>query len=129
MYTLDPKRLGLSNRVIRKAMAGGSRPPPRHKPGSEFLKGPVPLAWLRRAASLPGKVLAVCLALWFKAGATNRREVRLTGKLATRFHVGRKAAARCLKSLEAAGLVSVARHPGRSPVVTILDAPEESQAA
>jgi DNA-binding MarR family transcriptional regulator len=37
----------------------------------------------------------------------------------------RDAASRGLKALEAAGLVEVERHPGRRPVVTILDTSED----
>ncbi len=64
--------------------------------------------------------MAVGLALWFKAGATKNRTVKLTGALVARFNVGRKAGARCLRALETAGLVSVVRHVGRCPVVTVL---------
>ena len=120
MY-LDPRKLSLGKPVGENTPAAETQAPPRHRPGSEFLRGPIPLTWLCRAASLPGKALAIGLALWFKAGATKNRTVKLTGALAARFNVGRKAGARCLKALEAAGLISVVRHVGRCPVVTILD--------
>ena len=96
--------------------------PPRHRPGDEFLKGPVPLAWLHRAAKLPGKALAVGVAVWFKAGATRSREVRLSGQLLSRFGLNRHSAQRGLAALEAERLVSVERHPGRCSVVTLKDA-------
>ena len=114
MY-LDPRKLNLGKPVDEKVLT--AKRPPRHRPGSEFLCGPIPLAWLCRATLLPGKALAIGLALWFKAGATKNRTVKLTGALADRFNVGRKASARCLKALEAAGLVTVARHVGRARIL------------
>lgn len=95
--------------------------PPRHRAGEQFLKGPIPLLWLQKAATLSGKTLAVSLALWFKAGLTRNRVVHLTHNLAERLSVGRRATARCLKLLEDANLVTVERHQGRCPVVTILE--------
>lgn len=111
----------LTHDRIQAALRSGSRKLPRHKRGEEFLCGPIPLAWLRKAAALPGKVLAVGVALWFKAGATKRAEVQMTGKLLAKFGINRKAGYRGLKALECAGLVTVKRHAGRCAVVTILE--------
>ncbi len=94
--------------------------PTRPARKGKFLRGPVPLAWLRRAAELPGKGLAVGLALWFLRGVRKRWTVRLTRRTLLRFGVGRKPGYLGLKYLEAAGLVRVRRHVGKSPVVTIL---------
>lgn len=112
----------LKQDAISRALRTPASQLPRHKPGEEFLKGPIPLHWLREAALLPGKALAICLAIWFKAGATKKRTVHLTSKLLDKFGVGRKAGYRGLKKLESAGLISVYRHAGRCPRVTILDA-------
>jgi hypothetical protein len=88
----------------------------------EFLRGPIPLPWLEQAARLPGKALAVALALWFRAGVTSSRsDLRVSGKLLERFGVGRKAGYCALRSLEDAGLICVLRAPGRCPVVELLD--------
>lgn len=99
--------------------------PPRHRRGERFLKGPIPEAWLCRAARLPGKALAVSLALWSQAGVERDRCVKLTTRLRSRFGVGRQASYRALRALEAAGLVSVERHAGRSPTVCLLRAGAE----
>src|SRR5262249_20647683 len=85
-----------------------------------FLRGPVPLGWLTRAAGLPGKALAVGMALWLLRGLQRRQTVRLTKKTLLRFSVSRKQGYAALRSLETAELVSVARHRGKSPEVTIL---------
>src|SRR5262249_6109732 len=91
-------------------------PPPRR---GKFLRGPVPLPWLRRAAEHSGQALAVGLALWSLRGVLNRRTVRLTRRTLGRLGIGRKPGYLGLKNLEAAGLVRVRRQAGRSPVVTI----------
>jgi len=54
------------------------------------------------------------------------RTVTMTGKLLGEMRVNRHTGYRALRTLEKAGLVSVVRHAGRSPVVTILDPPEFS---
>ena len=97
----------------------GRRLPSRGK-GWPFLRGPVPLAWLDRAARLTGKALAVGLALWFKHGLTGSRTVSLCQEHVG-FGVNEQAARRAVKALEAAGLVSAVRRPGRGLEVTILD--------
>ena len=58
---------------VKNARNGGgsARSPARRK--GKFLRGPVALDWLRRAAALPGKALAVGLALWFLRGAESGR--------------------------------------------------------
>lgn len=92
---------------------------PRHKTGEWFVKGPIPGEWLSEAAKLPGRVLHVGVALWFAAGLSKQREVKLTRQLLARFGIKPDAGRWALKKLETAGLVSVHRTSGRSPIVTI----------
>ena len=119
MIQMDPRPLTQDR--IAAAMQKGRTKLPRHTPGQEFLRGPIPLAWLAQAAALRGKALAVALAIWFKAGATKCPTVRLGRALLVKVSVSRKAGYRGLAALESAGLVVVERHPGRCPVVTICD--------
>ena len=116
----DPERL-------RWASVAPPRPlqPPHHRPGEPFLKGPIPKRWLERAAQARGKALHVAVELWFQAGIRKRREICLGLAQLSSFGVDRFAASRGLKALEHPGLVSVVRHPGRQPVVTILDIVQE----
>ena len=86
---------------------------------SEFLRGPVPMWWLSRAAALPGKALAVGIALWFRVGVNGDAQVRLSGPLLERVGVGRKASYGALKTLAASGLITVRGGRGRRPVVTV----------
>lgn len=95
--------------------------PPRHRAGLWFVWGPIPGEWIGPAAALPGKALAVALAVWFVAGKAKCRTVKLSTESLRWFSVGRRAAYRGLRALERAGLVAVERHAGRCPVVTILE--------
>jgi hypothetical protein len=121
MDTIDPKKLSLP---------GGSRAtppskkPPRHKAGEKFLRGPIPWNWLAQAARLPGKASQVAITVWFLAGIKDRRTVALSGSVLEDLGVDRFAKYRGLEALEKAGLVSVSRHPGRNPMVTILNLEE-----
>src|SRR5688500_5688721 len=118
MDALDPKRL----RITRVIAAGPcSARPPRHRPGEKFLKGPVPWDWLGRAASQPGRALRGAIAVWGAAGITRARTVSRQPSVLRSLGVSRYAGYRALAALEGAGLLEVQRHPGRSPVVTILD--------
>ena len=94
---------------------------PKGKGKPSFLKGPVPIGWIKAAANLPSGCLAVGMALWFMAGFGKSKTVRLSNNLLAEFGVGKAAKSRCLHHLENAGLVGVDRAPGRMPTVTILE--------
>ena len=94
--------------------------PPRHMRGEQFLCGPIPLDWLKRAARLPGKALQVSLAAWFRAFLKRTDTVLLTNKLVKGFGVSRHSKARALRALEAAGLMAVHRTPRENPTVKLL---------
>ena len=84
-----------------------------------FVRGPIPMSWLTRAARLPGKALHVGLLLWFRVGCEKSVTVRLTRSHCNLFGLTRHVVYRALKRLEEAGLVEVSRHRGRCPIVTI----------
>ena len=79
--------------------------------------------WLTLAAGLSFRALRVGLALWYLAGLKKSREVRPNRDAWQRFGLSPEAGRRGLAALEAGGLVAVERHPGRYPIVTILEAP------
>lgn len=85
-----------------------------------FIRGPIPLWWVTTAATLPGKALAVGLALWYRKGLTKSDMVRPSWKLWAKFGIGRQAAYRALRHLETAGLVTVVRSVGKNPFITII---------
>jgi hypothetical protein len=88
----------------------------RHR---HFLRGPVPMWWIQRAMVLPGMGLAAAIMIWFRAGVTGSKSVALN---LSSIGFDRTSAARGLRALERAGLVSVVRRRGRRPVVSILGA-------
>ncbi len=94
---------------------------PRPTHGEWFLKGPIPGRWLKRAASLRGRALHVGLAVWLAAAMRRSNRVKLTRRHLARFGVPYDAGRRGLIALEQAGLVFAERHPGRCPLVTILE--------
>jgi DNA-binding transcriptional ArsR family regulator len=71
-------------------------------------------------SSLPGKSLEISMVLWFLKGVTRKHTVKLSGKLIRSFGVSRSTLYRGLAKMEDAGLISVQRQKGRSPMVTIL---------
>jgi hypothetical protein len=127
MDPFDPKRLSIKKGNGALAKPYPEEKPPRHKKGEKFLKGPVPLSWLASAAQLPGKSLHLGIVLWFLAGLKNTRSVSLSSSVLQRFGVDRSAKRRALSQLETAGLVSVHRHSGCNPLVTILSDQEKPQ--
>lgn len=95
----------------------------RRRETDRFIAGPLPLPWFAIAASLPGTALAVGLAIWHVAGLHRRKsKLQVCASLLMRFGVQRVAGYRGLRALEAAGLITVERHRGRCPVVTICKA-------
>ena len=121
MDSLDPKRLSLPPGTGKAAVT--NQKPLRHKPGERFLKGPIPWRWLSRAARAQkrGQALHVAIALSFLSGIKLKRTITLSSTPLRELGVSRYAAYRALRALEQARLVSVERHAGRQPVVTILE--------
>jgi hypothetical protein len=97
---------------------------PRRTAGDWFLKGPIPGKWLQCAAGLPGRALHVGLAVWVAAAMDHSNRAKLTRRHLSRFAVPYDAGRRGLTTLEKAGLVYAERHPGRCPVVTLLEPPK-----
>jgi hypothetical protein len=116
----DVKRLRLSEERFQSPTLKGPPKPLRHR---RFLKGPIPWDWLEKAAQLPGKALAVGMALWLWAGMKRSRRLSLSISSLSAMGVKRNAGYRAMNELERAGLISVVRHTGRKPKVTLLDVP------
>ena len=113
MNSIDPEKLKMSQPIplVKKRSK---------KRMNMFIKGPIPLGWITKAAGVEGKTLHVAIALWFLKGLKRSRKVALSQSTLRLFGVRRQASYRALCRLENAGLVSVVRHPGRNPIVTIL---------
>jgi len=121
---LNPEQLRL-----RSVPTIGRTKPPRPRAGDRFLKGPVPMRWLERAAQQPGRALHVGIALWLFAGLTKSGSIRLSLSRLSGLGLDRHAGSRGLHALEAVGLVAVERHAGRAPRVTLLEVPADTSEA
>ena len=80
-------------------------------------------SWLAHAMSLPGKGLHVAIRIWYEVGLAGSNEVSLSMIGLAELGISRFAASRGLRALEAAGLVAIARHAGRKPLITVLAYP------
>lgn len=54
-----------------------------------FIKGPIPLEWITKAACLPGKTINTALALWFLAGLWSSNMFKFSKKTYGQFRVTR----------------------------------------
>jgi hypothetical protein len=127
MDTPDPEFLALPKSAQKPSSRQPRQKPPHHRSGEKFLKGPIPLNWLCRAAQLPGKSLQVALAIWFLAGLNKSATVRLGQSVLNDMGVGRHSKARALTQLMTAKLISMQCAPGCAPVVTIVSIAEIEQ--
>ena len=114
---IDPSRIRLRNQPKSATI----HLLPRPRAGGKFLRGPIPLDWLSTAARLPGKSLHVAIAIWFTASLAKSATVPLSNIAGLPFGLDRNAKYRALQWLEEAGLITVQRQLGRSPVVTLLE--------
>jgi len=90
------------------------------KPGEYFVKGPIPLTWIKQAVLAGGASLAVGIGLYFLSGMRGQKAVSATHDLWRKLGLSRYAAQRGLAALEKAGLVMISRKPGTAPRVTLL---------
>jgi hypothetical protein len=86
---------------------------------ARFLKGPVSLQGIAQAACLPGKALAVYLAIHHRCDLESSRTITLPAMLLAQFGVNRNAKARALRHLERAGLVRVERKAGGATRISL----------
>lgn len=116
----------MSNEIAAELLSwtghGFSQGAPTERSKQRFIKGPLPLPWMLRAMTLPGKTTQVALAIWYLAGLNKSLQVKLSPKVVNSFGVSRDAQYDAIGRLETAGLVAVSRAPGRAMLVTILAA-------
>ena len=110
----------------RSNYKGGLRLTSNENYDNRFIKGPIPLKWIIAASKLSGKTLHISMVLWFLKGVNKNYTVKLSGKLIRSFGVSRSTLYRGLNNLEKAGLITVQRKMGQSPMVTIHTDKKES---
>jgi hypothetical protein len=103
------------------AVSVSNLPERKSGPDQQPLYGPIPWAWWLPASRLPGRSLHAGAVCWLVAGWERSAEFELELAGWAELGLSRFSASRGLDTLGEAELVAVARSPGRSPVVTILD--------
>lgn len=96
---------------------------PKHGKGERFIRGPIPLAWMKLAARCGNRAEAVALLLWYAAGFQRSNPVKLSKSILAELNVHPKTAKRVLVRMREIGLVDAEFHRGRSPVVTLTTQP------
>ena len=86
-----------------------------------FLKGPIPWPWLSAAAQLPGRALHVAVGIRLLVGMKKTNRIALSVSWLAELGLSRHAVYRGLTALEGRGLVSIDRHRGRKPLVTVIE--------
>lgn len=94
------------------------------KPVTQSTTYDADLLWLQRAAKLNGKtpLTTALMVLAVSRRLERRLHILLTPKTLNAYGINRTTAYRSLRSLEEAGLVTVRRHGGCPPLVSIVDA-------
>jgi hypothetical protein len=95
----------------------------RKRRADRFLKGPIPLSWIREHVQCPADRLLLVI----RAHGDMQRvgEIKVTADVLRDAGImDRKAAYRAIKRLEASGSVSVSRKPGRRPIVRLAQTPK-----
>lgn len=97
---------------------------PTIKP-TEFVKGPISLLWISKAARLPGRTFHTALALWHIHCLKKSASIKMQSRFRQIFGISEESYSKSLKRLEEAGLVTIKRRPGQTPSVTLI-LPENS---
>ena len=104
--------------------------PPSRKPDHRrklqvepFLRGPIPLEWLARAAQLRKPAMPAGLSLWFVRGVSkNTGPLRVSAAVRKKMRLSAGQMLRGLRALAGADLVRFVKEGrGRCPVVEIVD--------
>lgn len=94
-------------------------------PQAYFIKGPIPVDWIRAACTRDMATIRVAHALWWLAGINGDRKFALNSAARNQFDLSSQIVYRGLRALEEEGLVRVVeRKRGSHTIVEILDAPK-----
>jgi DNA-binding transcriptional ArsR family regulator len=100
--------------------------PPRPGEGEPFIRGPIPFSWVAMASRLPGSCLNVAMAARFLRSRYQRKSSWSMAEIGWRAGLEERSARQALQALSTAGLISLARQPGRKPVLAILELQESA---
>jgi hypothetical protein len=118
-YAGKPKSTSKRKTGAAKAATKADNKLPRHSDGDRFVKGPIPLDWIKAASRCGHRAEAVALLVWYAAGVQRANPCKLSPRVLAELHVHPRTAKRILERFVDAGLATVKFHRGRSPLVTI----------
>ncbi len=84
-----------------------------------FVKGPIPLSWIRKCRTCHSEALALALIIRMFSDMKGGQPVIVSDKASKMLGIGTDTRRRALAALEKAGLVRVVRQPGRAPLVSL----------
>jgi hypothetical protein len=93
----------------------------RTKAKEYYLRGPIPLRWLHKAATLPGKAYTLGTIIWWFHGMNPTKPIKVTSKSLLEFLISEDAYRDGLKRLEEAGLIKVTRPKGQRALIEIVE--------
>jgi DNA-binding transcriptional ArsR family regulator len=89
-------------------------------PFKKFIKGPVSISWMIKAAKISSSAGLLGCLLWYYYGLSGTPIIRVTSKKLKEIKLPKRTADWALTRLEEAGLVKINRRHGRAPLVRIL---------
>ena len=112
---------------LRLPLGGSHGPHPeapqnraRRRSRDPFIMGPISRDWLLRVGKEPGRTTDVAMQILYRCGLKRSDTVDISLSAIERdCGFSRSTASRALRALEKVELVTVTRHPGRKPIVTI----------
>jgi hypothetical protein len=110
----------LAAKAVRRGRPRGSPNKPKFFKVDGPFYPPVRVVWAETAGRLPGKAFQVAMILWRKSTLLGCGAVRLTSDDLIAMGIDRGAKRNALSALESAGLISVNRRNGASPVITLI---------
>lgn len=88
---------------------------------SQFIKGPLPLAWMSESCKLSKNAIKTALAIRFLAGILGDNWIELKNSLVAKFKLNRSGKSIGLRELEISGLIEIKHRRGKSPLVKIIE--------
>jgi hypothetical protein len=85
----------------------------------KFIKGPIPLDWIKKALKLAPCAIRIGIVLWYISGLRKNETFILSNVMLKKFNIYRHTKYRGLELLEEAGLIEVERRFKKNPKVTI----------
>ena len=87
----------------------------------QFIKGPIPLAWICKALQLSKNAIKTAFAIRFLGGILGDRWIELKNTDVKKFKLNRSGKSFGLKELRNSGLIEVKQRPGKNPLVKIIE--------